>query len=91
MDDHDLVTATGQALLRAYGCPVCGSREAACGSLESATPKPILWCPHLENTLERRGWRHWAQQYLDQERRTGGYSQWLRAKRRRLAGGKPAA
>jgi hypothetical protein len=61
MRDEGLISPTGQALLRAYGCPVCGCRDAACGSLESATPEPDLWCPHLENALEHRGWRHWAE------------------------------
>jgi hypothetical protein len=35
------------------GCPVCGSRRAACASLVAATPDPGLWCPELERALER--------------------------------------
>jgi len=86
MDDHDLLTPAGQALLRAYGCPVCGCRSAACGSLESATPEPDRWCPNLEKALEQRGWRQWAQRNV--ERREEGLRQ-LRAYRRRVK--RPAA
>jgi len=85
MDAHDLITATGQKLLELYGCPVCGSRKAACGSLTSATPEPDLWCPHLEEALEQRRWRDWSHQYLNQEQGEGGYQRWLKAKRGRLA------
>jgi hypothetical protein len=60
MDARDLITPIGQKLLRRYGCPVCGTRCAACGSLESATPEPHLWCPYLEAALERRNWRQRA-------------------------------
>jgi hypothetical protein len=35
-------------------CRICGSIEAACASLELATPEPGLWCQHLERALERR-------------------------------------
>src|SRR5262249_8204414 len=67
MKATDLLTPTGQALLRAYGCPVCGCRDSACGSLEAATPQPDLWCSLLEKALELRGWRQWAQQYQESE------------------------
>jgi len=73
------------------GCFVCGSKRGGkCFTLESATPEPDRWCPFLEEALERRGWRQWAERYLKQERGPGGYSRWLAAKRKRLARRGPA-
>jgi hypothetical protein len=68
MKIDDLLSPTGQALLRAYGCPVCGCRDAACESLEAATPEPDHWCHRLENALEQRGWWQWAQRNVDRKR-----------------------
>jgi hypothetical protein len=48
-------------------CRVCGSKNFGCPSLEAATPEPDLWCPLLEEALELRGWRQWAQQYQESE------------------------
>jgi|SRR6516162_9937018 hypothetical protein len=38
-----------------------------------------------QRVRKRRGWRQWAQQYIDQERGLGGYQRWLAAKRKKLA------
>jgi hypothetical protein len=66
-------------------CCVCSSKRFGCPTLESAIPEPDRWCLGLEGALERRGWRQWAQQYIDQERGFGGYQRWLAAKRKKLA------
>ena len=82
MQTMDLLTPTGQALVLAYGCPVCGCRDFACGSLEAATPQPDQWCPLLEQALELRGWRQWAQQYQESEAQwPSGYRQYRNSAR----------
>jgi len=35
-------------------CPVCGSTEAACFSLESASPADGPWCPLWKKAVTKR-------------------------------------
>jgi hypothetical protein len=71
-------------------CPVCGSERAGCPNLKVATPEPNRWCPELEDTLEARDWRQWAQRYREAERhyppgyrtyRQPKFAQWRQAGR----------
>jgi hypothetical protein len=35
------------------GCPVCGSRRAACSTLAAATGTAGQWCPSLEDAIDK--------------------------------------